>query len=136
MGARVCPGLDRARRRGHRALTSFIVHPDIWSFVIALLAGVAGVLSLTTAKSAALVGVFISVTTVPAAETVALTSATGLWGEAASSALQLGLNLVGMILAGTLTLVVQQLVWSRISPPRTHHRLRGRAATPRSARQP
>lgn len=37
------------------------------SFVIALLAGAAGMLSLISAKSAALVGVFISVTTVPAA---------------------------------------------------------------------
>lgn len=33
-------------------LTSFIVQPDIWSFVIAMLAGVAGGLSLTTSRCA------------------------------------------------------------------------------------
>ena len=37
------------------------------SFVVALLAGAAGMLALVSSKSAALVGVFISVTTVPAA---------------------------------------------------------------------
>ena len=50
----------------------FIVRPDGWSFIIALLAGVAGTLSLTSAKSGPLVGVFISVTTIPAAANVAL----------------------------------------------------------------
>lgn len=57
--------------------TEFIVIPDAWPFVIAVLAGVAGVLSLTTAKSAALVGVFISITTVPAVGTFGLTLAVG-----------------------------------------------------------
>ena len=97
--------------------TDFIIHPDVWSFVIALLAGVAGVLSLTAAKSATLVGVFISVTTVPAAGTIGLTVATGLWGEARNSLLQLLLNLGGMLLSGTLTLLVQRVVWSRIRMP-------------------
>jgi uncharacterized hydrophobic protein (TIGR00271 family) len=97
--------------------TDFIIHPDAWSFVIALLAGVAGVLSLTAAKSATLVGVFISVTTVPAAGTIGLTVATGLWGEAWNSLLQLLLNLGGMLLSGTLTLLIQRLVWARIRMP-------------------
>ena len=34
----------------HGPQTDFIVQPDIWSFLIALLAGVAGVLALTTAE--------------------------------------------------------------------------------------
>jgi len=37
-----------------------------FSLIVALLPGAAGMLSLTSTKSAALVGVFISVTTVPA----------------------------------------------------------------------
>jgi hypothetical protein len=45
----------------------FIFQVGPLSFVVALLAGAAGMLSLVSAKSAALVGVFISVTTVPAA---------------------------------------------------------------------
>lgn len=87
--------------------TEFIVNPDGWSFAIALLAGVAGILSMTSAKSSALVGVFISITTVPAAATIALTIAVGAWDEAAASAIQLGLNLLGLLIAGVATLAVQ-----------------------------
>ena len=66
-------------------LTNFIIHPDGWSFVVACLAGIAGTLSLTTAKSGPLVGVFISITTIPAVGTVAVCLACGVWGEAASA---------------------------------------------------
>lgn len=97
-----------------RPATDFIVQPDIWSFVIALLAGVAGTLSLTTSKSATLVGVFISVTTVPAIGTLALSLATTTWADAASSLIQLGVNLTGMVLAGTTTLVIQRFFWGRV----------------------
>jgi uncharacterized hydrophobic protein (TIGR00271 family) len=95
-------------------LTSFIVQPDGWSFVIALLAGVAGTIALTTAKSGPLVGVFISVTTVPAAGTIALCVGTGVWSEVGPAALQLGINLVGILLAGTVTLFVQRTFWRRV----------------------
>ncbi|GAA1467102.1 DUF389 domain-containing protein [Microbacterium thalassium] len=87
--------------------TSFIIEPSGWSFVIALLAGVAGVLSMTTEKSSALVGVFISITTVPAAGTLALTAAVGAWDEALASIVQLGVNVLGLVIAGTATLAVQ-----------------------------
>jgi len=100
---------ERAATTGE--LTEFIVAPDIWSFVVAVLAGVAGVLSLTASKSSTLVGVFISVTTVPAIGTLGLTLAVGAWGEAWSSLLQLGINVGGIILAGTLTLMVQSAIW-------------------------
>ena len=60
-----------------RPATGFITQPDRWSLVVAVLAGVAGVLSLTSARSGALVGVFISVTTVPAAGEMALALAVG-----------------------------------------------------------
>ena len=95
--------------------TDFIVQPDIWSFLIALLAGVAGVLALTTSKSGPLVGVFISVTTVPAVGTIALCIGVGVWAEIPGALTQLGLNLVGMVLSGTVTLLVQRAVWSRVN---------------------
>ena len=98
--------------------TQFIVQPDIWSFVVAVLAGIAGVLSMTASKSGVLVGVFISVTTIPAIGTFALTLGVGVWGEAGDAALQLGINLAGIIVAGTLTLMVQRAVWDRILPRR------------------
>lgn len=101
--------------------TEFIVHPDVWSFVIALLAGVAGTLSLTTSKSASLVGVFISVTTVPAVGTLSLAVATTNWPDARGSLLQLCVNVAGMITAGTATLYVQRLLWRRVGRPARLH---------------
>lgn len=95
--------------------TDFIVQPDIWSFLIALLAGVAGVLALTTSKSGPLVGVFISVTTVPAVGTLALCIGVGVWSEIPGALTQLGVNLLGMVLSGTVTLLVQRTVWARVN---------------------
>ena len=97
-----------------RPQTGFITHPDTWSIVVAVLAGVAGVLSLTSAKSGALVGVFISVTTVPAAADMAVSLALGGTSEFWSAATQLGINLAGIIVAATVTLAVQRAVWSRV----------------------
>lgn len=88
-----------------RPQTGFIWHPDRWSFVVALLAGIAGVLSLTSGRSNVLVGVFISVTTVPAAGNLGLGLAFLDSSEISGSAAQLGLNLAGMVVAGVLTLV-------------------------------
>ncbi|MEU7877480.1 DUF389 domain-containing protein [Microbispora bryophytorum] len=97
----------------HHDEVRFIVTPDRWSFIVALLAGAAGVLSITAGKSSALVGVFISVTTVPAAGYMALALALGRWGEVGGSALQLLVNIAGMVVAGTLTLLLQRALWSR-----------------------
>jgi uncharacterized hydrophobic protein (TIGR00271 family) len=91
-----------------RPLTGFIWRPDALSWVIAFLAGIAGILSLTSAKSGALVGVLISVTTVPAAGNVAVAIAYGVPNEAWGSALQLGINLGAIATAGILTLTVQR----------------------------
>jgi uncharacterized hydrophobic protein (TIGR00271 family) len=108
-------GLATGADASQGAQTDFIVKPDIWSFLIALLAGVAGVLALTTSKSGPLVGVFISVTTVPAAGNVALGLAFGARSEVVGSGVQLALNVSGMILAGWMTLALQQAVWNRMA---------------------
>jgi uncharacterized hydrophobic protein (TIGR00271 family) len=93
-----------------RPLTGFIWTPDRWSFVVALLAGAAGVLSVTAGRSSALVGVFISVTTVPAAGNLALALALRVPEEMRGAALQLGVNLAGMVLSGTAVLAVQRVL--------------------------
>lgn len=98
---------DLARPRPN---TGFIWAPDRWSFVVALLAGAAGVLSLTAGRSSALVGVFISVTTVPAAGNLALAIALRVPDEMGGAALQLAVNLTGMVLSGTAVLAVQRLL--------------------------
>ena len=96
-----------------RPQTGFIWHPDRWSFIVALIAGAAGVLALTTARANAMVGVFISVTTIPAVGNLAL--ALGVWApsEIRGSAAQLAVNLAGMVLAGAVVLVLQRLLWVR-----------------------
>ncbi len=58
-----------------RPLTGFASEPDLFSFIVAFLAGTAGVLSLTSAKSGALIGVLISVTTIPAAANIGVAAA-------------------------------------------------------------
>lgn len=113
-GVAYAAGAFTRTQAGRGTQTDFIVSPDAWSFAVALLAGVAGTLSLTTAKSGPLVGVFISITTIPAVGTLAVCLACGLWGEAGSAMAQLAINLVGILVAGTLTLAVQRLVWHRV----------------------
>ena len=100
---------------GNRPETDFIYTPDRWSFVVAVIAAAAGVLSLTSAKVGGLSGVFISVTTVPASGNVALGLAFGAWHEVVGSGLQLLLNLSGMAVAGWATLALQSALWSRVS---------------------
>lgn len=98
-----------------RPETAFVYTPDRWSFVVAVIAGAAGVLSLTSAKVGGLSGVFISVTTVPAAGNIALALAFGVWHEVWGSSLQLLLNIAGMAVAGWLTLTLQDRVWEPVS---------------------
>ena len=91
----------------HVSEVDFIFQVGPVSFVVALLAGAAGMLSLVSSKSAALVGVFISVTTVPAAGFAVVAAVLGDWDVAAKSAAQLVVNLVGITVAGVLVLVLR-----------------------------
>jgi uncharacterized hydrophobic protein (TIGR00271 family) len=102
-----------AKLEADRPNTGFVYAPDLFSFVVAVLAGAAGTLSLTSAKSGALVGVAISVTTVPAAANAAVALAYGDMGQTIGSVKQLLLNLLGIVLAGTLTLLAQKLLWAK-----------------------
>lgn len=77
----------------------FIYEVGPFSFIVALLAGAAGMLALITARATSLVGVFISVTTVPAAAFAAIALVEGRFDEAGSSALQLLVNLIGIVVA-------------------------------------
>ena len=89
-------------------LTGFISDPGFFSFYVAFVAGVVGILSLTNAKSGALIGVLISVTTIPAASNIGVAAAYGDWDEAGGAAAQLAINLSSIVLAGVLTLFVQR----------------------------
>ncbi|MFC8126112.1 DUF389 domain-containing protein [Streptomyces sp. NPDC057302] len=99
--------------KSERPNTNFIYRPDWFSFVVAVLAGAAGMLSLTSSKSGALVGVAISVTTVPAAANAAVAFSYAEYKQAWGSTQQLLLNLLGIVLAGTLTLLAQKFLWAK-----------------------
>ena len=98
---------------GVRPVAAFINSPDVFSVIVAVLAGIAGVVSLTQARANALVGVFISVTTIPAASSVGVSIAFSSWGEAGGSVLQLLLNVVVLIVVGAAGLTVQRTVSTR-----------------------
>jgi uncharacterized hydrophobic protein (TIGR00271 family) len=89
-------------------LTNFISHPNWFSVFIAVLAAAAGMVSLTSAKSGALVGVLISVTTIPAASNIAVAAAHSDWNEVEGSALQLAINFACIVGTGIATLGLQR----------------------------
>jgi uncharacterized hydrophobic protein (TIGR00271 family) len=96
---------------GVRPVSSLINNPNLFSVVVAVLAGIVGVVSLTEARASALIGVFISVTTIPAAADVGLSLAYSSWGEARGSAFQLLLNVVLLIAVGAGALRLQRIIW-------------------------
>lgn len=97
----------------HRALTLFISHPNWYSLIVAVLAGIVGMLALASAKSGALIGVLISVTTIPAAANVGAAASYGLWDEAGGAAAQLGINVIAILASGLAVLWVAERVRRR-----------------------
>jgi len=102
-----------------RRQTGFIYRPDAMWFVVACPhAGIAG-LQAHLGEVGALLGVLVSVTTIPAAGNLAVVLADGLsispvrphgryLEQARTSLSQLLLHLAGLLIAGTLTLWVQR----------------------------
>jgi uncharacterized hydrophobic protein (TIGR00271 family) len=89
-----------AYHAGDRPVTELIAEPNAASFVVALAAGVAGMIALGQAKSGAVVGVLVSVTTIPAAANVGVALALGNVDEAIGALAQLVINLAGLVIAG------------------------------------
>jgi uncharacterized hydrophobic protein (TIGR00271 family) len=108
-----------------RSAVNFIYTPNAWSFIIAIIAAAAGVLAITSTMSTGIVGVFISVTTIPAAGNIAVGLVFARWAEVQGSALQLAINLSGMALAGWATLAIRRAMSQRVS-----RQLRTRGARP------
>jgi uncharacterized hydrophobic protein (TIGR00271 family) len=100
------------------SLANVIASPDFFAFFVAVCAGAAGMLSLSTAKSGALIGVLISVTTIPAAANIGVAAAYRDGNGLAGSATQLALNLASILVAGTTVLAIQRALYRR---RRRHH---------------
>ena len=107
---------------GLRPLTSFISHPDLLSAIVAGAAAVAGMLSLTYERSGTLVGVLVSVTTIPAIANIGVAAALGSWSEAWGALGQLGVNVACLVLVGAITLRIQRRLTPRTlsALPRRH----------------
>lgn len=87
--------------------TAFVYQVGPLNLFVALLAGVAGMVALLAGEgSGVLVGVFISVTTVPAAGFAAVAAVLGAWSQALGSLAQLAVNVVGIVVAGVVVLLV------------------------------
>jgi uncharacterized hydrophobic protein (TIGR00271 family) len=98
---------------GVRPVSEFINTPGLFSVVVAVVAGVVGVVSLTQSRTGALIGVFISVTTIPAAADIGLSIAYQSWHQAVGSVEQLLLNVFVLIAVGAGGLRLQRRLWRR-----------------------
>jgi uncharacterized hydrophobic protein (TIGR00271 family) len=110
----------RVSLSGH-PLTLFISRPNGLSVVVALIAGMAGALAITLADTRGLVGVFVSIMTIPAAANVGVATAGREFSELAGAAVQLASNVGGLLLAGTITAALRH----RGRAPRHHPSSRG-----------
>jgi uncharacterized hydrophobic protein (TIGR00271 family) len=106
-----------------RQLTAFISQPDALAAVVAVLAGIAGMLALTEARTGTLVGVLVSVTTIPAIANIGLAAAYAEAAEVRGASLQLAVNVAGLVVAGVGTLAVQSRLTGRRSVRRAARRL-------------
>lgn len=104
---------SRAFQLGLRPVSHLIDTPDFFSVAVAFLAGIVGIVSVTEERASALLGVFISVTTIPAASDIAVSLAFADWRQARGSLLQLVLNVVVLVIVGVLTLRLQRHLWHR-----------------------
>jgi len=89
---------------------------NITTAIVAFVAGIAGMVTFETRASSA-VGVAISVTTIPAAAYTGAAIAVGAADKATGALAVLGVNVVMLLLGGSITLAVQR--WARSEPDRS-----------------
>jgi uncharacterized hydrophobic protein (TIGR00271 family) len=97
---------------GQRSLTGLLIGANLGAFVVAFVAGAAGIIALGRAKSGAVVGVLVSITTIPAASNIGVALAMGNPSEAGKSLSILLVNLAGLLAGGVVTLLGTRL-WAR-----------------------
>lgn len=115
---------------GDRPVAELISEPNAASFVIALAAGVAGIVALGQAKSGAIVGVLVSVTTIPAVANIGVALAFANPDEAVGAAGQLAINVAGLVSAGLASLWIGQRMSRRRAIAEVQARRRRRGQPP------
>jgi uncharacterized hydrophobic protein (TIGR00271 family) len=97
---------------GHGGFLQGLSSVNISTPIVALAAGVVGMLALETRASSA-VGVAISVTTIPASAYLGVAAGVGEVAKAAGALLVLGVNVVMLLAGGCATLLIQRRLASR-----------------------
>jgi uncharacterized hydrophobic protein (TIGR00271 family) len=105
-------GAPRDYQLGFVPVADLISEPDLYSVVVAVIAGMVGVVSILQARASALIGVFISVTTIPAAADMGVSAAFGRWEETWGATEQLVLNVAILLAVGVAALVLQRRFWA------------------------
>lgn len=113
--ARLLGESDEVFEPTSRFFTAFVTDPNAYSAVVAFVAGVAGTIALARSQATVVAGVLVSVTTIPAAAAVGVGIAAGQWDDAADGAIQLGINVVAILVAILVTLSVYDRVWKSVS---------------------
>jgi uncharacterized hydrophobic protein (TIGR00271 family) len=90
-------------------------HVNVTTILVALAAGVAGMLAVETRASSA-VGVAISVTTVPAVAYLGVALGVGEFWKSLSALAVLGVNVAMMLIGGSSALAIQRAIGIRSSP--------------------
>jgi uncharacterized hydrophobic protein (TIGR00271 family) len=112
LAARGLGRVPAAYLAGERPLTGLLIGANLGAFIVAFVAGAAGIIALGRAKSGAVVGVLVSITTIPAAANIGVALAMGNPTEAGKSLSILVVNLAGLLTGGVLTLLGTRL-WAR-----------------------
>jgi uncharacterized hydrophobic protein (TIGR00271 family) len=112
LAARGLGRIPAAYLAGERPLTGLLIGANLGAFIVAFVAGAAGIIALGRAKSGAVVGVLVSITTIPAAANIGVALAMGNPTEAGKSLSILVVNLAGLLTGGVLTLLGTRL-WAR-----------------------
>jgi uncharacterized hydrophobic protein (TIGR00271 family) len=112
LAIRTTVGAPGDYRLGFVPVADLISKPDLYSLVVALIAGIVGVVSILQARASALIGVFISVTTIPAAADMGVSAAFGHWSETWGATEQLVLNVAILLVVGVAALVLQRRFWT------------------------
>ncbi len=98
----------------NRFFTRFVTEPNVYSAIVALAAGLVGVMAVALGRSGALTGVVVSATTIPAAAAIGVNAADGDWPEAFRAGLQLSINVVCLAIGSLAALFLYRIVMRRV----------------------